>query len=110
MFQVEVCASADRLARRAIAETIPIRWAVFSMTIQYPYMSEFSWRQQELDTWDKVSDVALFDKDAKRSGHRVIKDHPMTRSSRASSYSLPPVMLVAAVSATCSCSTGLIFT
>src|SRR5260370_42670250 len=34
MFQVEVCASADRLATRAMAETAPTRRAVFSMTIQ----------------------------------------------------------------------------
>src|SRR6266446_1225450 len=49
MFQVEVCASADRLARRAMADTIPIRWAVFSMWIRNP-LSRFVWRQQEFDT------------------------------------------------------------
>src|ERR1700694_3752295 len=41
MFQAEVWASADRLARRAVADTIPIRWAVFSMQIRDPLSGLF---------------------------------------------------------------------
>jgi polyisoprenoid-binding protein YceI len=41
MFQVDVCAKADRLAKTIIARTITIRWVIFGMTILLSLISQF---------------------------------------------------------------------